>query len=106
MAGGIFGVGKLVTSPVKKSGNAAVDGKAIDKVKDVTESTSKTGIGKTKEGIPKGTGNSVPSNGKNSVPIGLYLEVIGFPVKVSFIEGIYKKKIRLSQLILILVSPV
>lgn len=53
LAGSIFGVGKLVPSPGKKSGTAAVDSKVID----VTDSTIENGIGKTGEGISKGTGN-------------------------------------------------
>lgn len=41
LAGSIFGVGKLVTTPVKKSGTATVVSKAIDDVKDVTQGTIK-----------------------------------------------------------------
>ena len=59
LAGSVFGVGKLVTSPVKNSVSATVDSKALEKVKNETESTSKTGIGKTDEGTPKGTGEGI-----------------------------------------------
>ena len=55
LAGSIFGVGKLVTSPVKKSRNTAVDGTEIDEMKNVTESKSNIDIGKTSEGISKRT---------------------------------------------------
>jgi len=98
LAGSIFGVGKLVTSPVKKFGNATVDGKAIDEVKNVAESTSNTGIVNAGEGIPKGK----VADGANRLNFGKYSTRIDDKVKViekdnlpewiseSFTDGNYR----------------
>ncbi|MEK4522462.1 polymorphic toxin type 50 domain-containing protein [Psychrobacillus sp. FSL W7-1493] len=53
--------------------------KMVDKVSDVI----KDGKKKIEKIEDKGKGNGVPSYGKNSVPIGPYREVNGFPAKVK-----------------------
>ena len=50
------------TSPVKKPGNAAADGKVTNEGKNVTEITSKTSISETWEGISNGMGKSGADN--------------------------------------------